>query len=431
LTASSKPNFFQTSKIKGYARAAAVTFIESAVPKNLNANSKYFLLGGVLNGISNGVFSAVMQLYLASFGFGSQSLGQIFMMNALATTILTLPSGIIADRYGKKKMIAAGFLAVVISMLLFFTANSVETFAVSFLLIGVCNACCSVLTPLYSSFFGEEDMDQAFGLWGLLNISAVSLGSLVGYVPGYLVSSLGVSLSTSYRMVMLTSASLFVFQFIFYLMSSNGIKESLSKGFKFNLKSKGVVLRICAISLLLNIAGGLLFSLFPYYVNQKFGIASAGLGLLFFAANLLMAFSKGLAAAVSKRLGSLNSIMFGTGISALFFLMMPLSPSFGLLSVFYVLRQGSRFMSDPLITSMFMKALSEDEKSTANSIRMMAMNGGGIISPIIGGTLMEMNLDAPAYIGALLTLGIALALPLILRGIMKNEKQTVAAVIPV
>jgi MFS family permease len=430
MTASRKPSFFQPFSVKTYVNAAARSFVESAVPKNLNTNSKYFLFGGVVNGISNGVFNAVMQLYLASFGYGSQSLGQIFMMNALATTILTIPSGILADRYGKKNMIATGFISVFISMYLFFTANSVQTFAVSFLLIGVCNACCSVLTPLYSSFFKEDDMDQAFGLWGLLNIVSMSAGSLVGYVPDYLVSSFSLNLNDSYRIVMMCAASLFVLQFMFYLKSSLGVKETLSKGFKFNLKSKGVVLKICTISLLLNIAGGLLFSLFPYYINRKFGIASAGLGLLFFAANLLMAFSKGLAAAISKRLGSIKSIMMGTAISALFFLMMPLSPSFSILSIFYVLRQGSRFMSDPLITSMFMKALSEDEKSTANSIRMMAMNGGGVLSPIIGGTLMEMNLDAPAYIGALLTLGIALTLPVLLRDIMKKEEPQKVLVAP-
>ncbi|MCK5671340.1 MFS transporter, partial [Candidatus Bathyarchaeota archaeon] len=122
------------------------------------------------------------------------------------------------------------------------------------------------------------------------------------------------------------------------------------------------------------------------------------------------------AAAVAKRLGNMRSTAIGLSLSAVFFLLMPLSPSFGLLSLFYVLRMGTRFMSDPIITSAFLKSVPEDEQSTANSIRMIAMNGGGAVSPLIGGSLMDnVSLDSPAYIGAGLTFVMAALYPLLLR----------------
>ena len=391
-------------------------FLGGVMPSRLDRNAKMFLSGAVVNGVSNGVFNAVMQLYLASFGFDGQGLGTIIMMNALTATILMIPCGILADRIGKGKMILAGFVAVSLSMVSFFLAESIEMFALSFALIGVCNASATVLTPLYSSFFEKDDMDKAFGLYGLINISAMSLGSLAGYVPPLMVNTLGISLNAAYRYTMVAAGSLFVLQYLFYYMSSLGIQERLSRELRFNLKSKRLVLKMCGIGLLANVAGGIMFSLFPYYVNQKFGVASAGLGTLFFVSNLAMALSKGTAASFAKRLGGMKSIAFGIALSAIFLLLMPLSPSFGVLAVFYVLRMGTRFMSDPLITSMFMRSISDDEQSTANSLRMISMNGGGVVSPILGGALMEkVGLDTPAFIGGALTLLVAVLYPLLLR----------------
>jgi len=391
-------------------------FLGGVMPSRLDRNAKMFLSGAVANGVSNGVFNAVMQLYLTSFGFDGQGLGTIIMMNALTATILMIPCGILADRIGKGKMILAGFAAVSLSMVSFFLAGSIEMFALSFALIGVCNAAATVFTPLYSSFFEKDDMDKAFGLYGLINISAMSLGSLAGYVPPLMVNTFSISLNAAYRYTMVAAGSLFVLQYLFYYMSSLGIQERLSRELRFNLKSKRLVLKMCGIGLLANVAGGIMFSLFPYYVNQKFGVASAGLGTLFFVSNLAMALSKGTAASFAKRLGGMKSITFGIALSAIFLLLMPLSPSFGVLAVFYVLRMGTRFMSDPLITSMFMRSISDDEQSTANSLRMISMNGGGVVSPILGGALMEkVGLDTPAFIGGALTLLVAVLYPLLLR----------------
>ena len=386
------------------------------MPSKLSLNAKLFLAGGLINGFSNGVFNAVLQLYMVSLGYNAQNLGFIFMMNSLASTFLAVPAGLLGDRYGKKKMIVIGSIAVTTSMILFFMAQTVEIFALAFLLIGVSNASGTVFTPLYASFFDDDEMDKAFGLWGLLNISAMSLGSLMGYMPPLLVSTIGISISASYRYTMMLAGSLFVFQNFFYIMSCKGVKESLSERFRFNLKSRNVVIKICLITLLINVAGGIMFSLFPYYVNKKFGVESAALGTLFFVSNLFMAFSKGAAATFSRRLGGMRSITVGITLSALFFIALPLSPSFGFLSLMFVLRQGTRFMSDPLISSLFMRSLAEDEKSTANSIMTISMNGGGAISLWLGGTLMEkVSLDSPAFIGGASTILAAALIPLILR----------------
>ncbi len=86
------------------------------------------------------------------------------------------------------------------------------------------------------------------------------------------------------------------------------------------------------------------------------------------------------------------------------------------LGALYVFRMGTRFISDPLTSSLFMRSIHEDEKSTANSLRMLTMNGAQVVAPWLGGTTMEkVGLDFPAYLGAALTLVLALSYHLLLR----------------
>ena len=391
-------------------------FIESILPSRLNTGARLFLTGAVVNGVSNGVFNSVMQLYLISLGFTAVDLGKLFMFNPLLCTLLSIPCGIAADRYGKRKMLLLGLAAVTLGAASYLIFDSFAWFAFAFAMFGVSNAAATVMTPLYTLFYEKHDLEKAFGLYGLINISAMSLGSLFGYVPAYMISNLAFTELTSYRLVISAALLLFVAQYIFYIASSKGIEEKLNNEFHFKLKSWRPVIKFSALALFGNIAGGMLFALFPYYVNQKFGVASAGLGALFFVSNLSMAVSKGLAASIAKKLGNMKSIVFGVALSSMFFFLMPLSPSFGLLGVLYVLRSGTRFMSDPILTSLFMKSINEDELSTANSIRMISMNGGGVVAPWLGGTLMEnVGLDTPAYLGAGLTVVLAALYPLLLR----------------
>lgn len=399
-------------------------FIESVIPSELNTGAKLFLTGAVVNGISNGVFNSVLQLYLIALGFTAGDLGKIFVFNPLVCAVLAIPCGILADRYGKRKMILLGFVAVSLGVSTMFIAKSLWLFGFTFSMFGVSNATSTVMTPLYSTFYKKEDMEKAFGLYGLINISAMSLGNLTGFIPAYMIDKLAFTDLSAYKIVMMGASALFLLQYVFYFASSRGIEEKLSEGFSFKLKSWRPVLKFSALTLSLNIAGAILFSFFPYYVNQKFGIASAGLGTLFFISNLTMAVSKGVAAGIAKKLGNLKSIVAGIALSAVFFFLMPLSPSFGVLSFFYVLRSGTRFMSDPIITSLFLKTLSEDEMSTANSIRMISMNGSGAVSAMIGGFLLEnVGLDSPAYIGAALTLVLAGLYPVLLGKEIKEASE--------
>ena len=82
-----------------------------------------------------------------------------------------------------------------------------------------------------------------------------------------------------------------------------------------------------------------------------------------------------LSSRVSNRLGSLRTIAVAFGLAAPFYLLIPLAPSFAWLSAFYVMRFVFATLAAPLLSSTLMKDLGDEEKATANCLRMMAMQG--------------------------------------------------------
>jgi MFS family permease len=395
--------------------------LRSIVPDRISTPAKYFLFADVLNGFGNGTFGVVIQLYLMTLGFESSALGSMFMMNSIGIVLLTLPAGILADRYSKGKIMIFGFVAIGLALLLILTVTSIEMLSLAWLLLGLGNATTTVFGPIYSSFFDAEDMDRAFGLEGFLNIMALSMGSLMGFVPPILVDRYGFSLQSSYWILLAIGTGFLFVQMPFYLMSSRGVTQPRGQqGFKFNLRSKGVVAKFSFIYIISTIGFGVFFSLFPYYVNKKFGVESDALGSLFFASNFVNAVANAVAPRISKKLGTLRTIAVTIGLCTPFYFMIPLAPNFTWLSAAYIIRLFLGSLSNPLVGSFFYKLLYDEEKATANSIIRMVNNGANILAPKLGGQLMEqVSLEAPAFLGAGLYPLVAASYYLLLR----NEKE--------
>jgi predicted MFS family arabinose efflux permease len=384
-------------------------------------------MANVLNGIANGVFGVVIQLYLMTLGFGSVDLGSIFMMSPMAMLILTVPAGVIADRYGRGRVFMAGMTVTMVAFALVMTSRSIGLLSVAWLLLGVGNATGSVMNPLYSSLFDDEDMDRAFGLQGAIYILCNALGSLVGFVPLMLVSKYGFTLQHSYWLVMLIAMAFFLADLPFYYLAirSSPEPEGNGEGFRFNLKSKDVVVKFSFLYMIQNIAFGF-FGLFPYYVNTKFGVQSDALGGLYFISGFVQAGGNAVAPRVAKRLGSRKTISLALGLTVPFWLMFPIAPSFLWVSVIYILRLSIASISNPLMPSFFYRLLHEDEKATANSVTTMAATASNVVSPRLGGYLMEnVSLEAPPVLGGGLYLIYASSFYLLFRNEGEDEGSDV------
>jgi predicted MFS family arabinose efflux permease len=323
------------------------------------------------------------------------------MMNALSSTLLTIPIGIIADRIGKRKLLLLGLCSIFLATIIYLWTTSPLMFMISFFCIGVTNSTFVVLSPLYSFFFSDDEMDKAFSLWLSLGVVTQSLGSLLGFVPPVLVNMLGITLQKAYWFLMAFGAPFFVGQCIFFLLSvKSEVVEPSRKDNSFFLTSKGLVLKFSILSFLSSTAFWVFISLFPFYVNQKLGIQSDALGVLMFLSSFTSAAAQMAAPKISGSLGSVRAIALVIGLTAPFYMLIPFAPHFTAVSALYILMYSFMTMAGPLTSSVYMRNLVDEEKSTANGVRMMVAQGGKVVGPWIGGQLMEkVSLGFPALFG--------------------------------
>lgn len=162
------------------------------------------------------------------------------------------------------------------------------------------------------------------------------------------------------------------FLIILLLRSTEPVER---KELKFRLKSRGVIAKFCIINLMASFGGVIFFNLFPYYVNMKFGVNSGALGILYFISNFIQAGANISAAKLAKITGALRAIVVSLGLSALFYMMIPLALSFAWLFIPYIVRFGLFNLSVPLISSLFMKLVDDDERATANSAVNLGVHG--------------------------------------------------------
>jgi MFS family permease len=327
----------------------------------------------VLNGLGNGIFNVLIQLYLISLGFTGTQLGSVFMWSSIGQLILTIPAGMLADRYGMKRIITLGFAINVVTMIMLLSSKTLFMFSLSWLLLGIGNSTGSLFGPLFSSLFDHDDLDQAFGLQGSINIGSNAVGSLFGLIPPILVSNVGLSLSRAYWVMLAVGVLFFGAQMPLFLSVLNTTElPSHSRDKKTTLKSKGVVAKFAFLYTIQNLAYGSFFGLFPFYVNTKYGVESDALGILYSVVQVVRAVMNMIAPKIATRYGTIRTVSTALATTVPLWLLFTVAPTFQWVFVVYLVRMAAGSICNPLMPSLFYRILYEDEKATANSITQTA-----------------------------------------------------------
>jgi DHA1 family multidrug resistance protein-like MFS transporter len=375
--------------------------LRSLIPENISFSAKLFLIGKISQGIGNGILNVTLQLYLTSLGFSGSTLGSVFMMMALSSAILTMPIGFIADRVGKRKLLFLGLCSIIVAIIVFLGTQSPTMIMLSFLCIGVSNSTFVVLNPLLSLLFSDEDMDKAFSLWFSLGVVTQSISSLLGYIPPLLVNSLGITFQRAYWYLLAFGSLFLIGQCVFFFLSAGGeVVDTSKKNVSFFISSRDLILKFSILAFLTSVALGVFVTLFPFYINQRLGIQSDALGMLFFLSSFASAAAQMTAPKISGRLGSVKAITLVIGLAVPFYMLIPYLNNFAAVSLCYIVMFSLVAMVNPLSISIYMRNLVADEKSTANGIRMTFMQGGNVVGPWLGGQLMDkVSLGFPALVG--------------------------------
>ena len=85
-------------------------------------------------------FDAFFILFLVEKGLPYTQIGMLYAVREILTNVFEIPSGIVADTYGRKNALMGSFLAYIISFYVFYTANEFWLFMFAFVLYGIGDA---------------------------------------------------------------------------------------------------------------------------------------------------------------------------------------------------------------------------------------------------------------------------------------------------
>jgi MFS family permease len=358
-----------------------------------------------------GAISLILGLYLKEAGLSEGKIGLLLTATLLGDTALSLWITTQADRVGRKKMLLAGAALMVLGGAVFAATGDFWVLLLA-ATIGVISPSGNEVGPFLAieqaalaQVVAEERRTLTFAWYNLAGSLSTAAGALL---CGLLVQTLqqyGVERLPSYRVVLLGYAGAGMLLALLFTRLSPAAEatipapggETPSRGRLGLHRSRGVVLKLSALFALDAFAGGfVLQSIMAFWFHVRFGADPAVLGGIFFGANLLAGVSALAAAAIARRVGLLNTMVFTHVPSNLLLVLVPFMPTLPLAIAVLLLRFAISQMDVPTRQAYTVAVVSPDERAAAAGVTGVARTTGAALSPSLAGLLLA----SPTLAGA-------------------------------
>jgi MFS family permease len=366
-----------------------------------------------------GAISINIALYLHERGISSSLIGWIFSLALAGDALISLGVTQIADRFGRRKLLLISSALIAIAGIGFaFTGN---------IALLILTAIIGTISPNGNEVGPFQALEQAslsqvsnatgrtrlFGWYQMTGSLATACGALSS---GWLVQSrlADGSKLEAYQIVLLAyAASGAILALLFSRLSpSIELKNTSSKSNPGLTTSRTVVLRLCALFAIDSFGSSLVMQgLTVLWLEQRFGVNPATLGGIFFATNLVAAFSNPIAARLAERIGLIKTMVFTHIPANIFLLLFPFAPNLEVAFALLIARFCLSQMDVPARTAYTMGIVTPEERSATAGLTQQAKFVGTMLGPVLTGMMFAAGWwSAPFVIGGALKIGYDLAL---------------------
>jgi len=348
-----------------------------------------------------GLVSVILVLYLSRLGLPDPRIGLLLTLTLVGDTVLSLWITTRADRFGRRKMLVAGAVLLVLAGVVFGVARSFWLL-VAAATIGVISPSGNEVGPFLSieqaslsQIVSPDDRTAVFAWYNLAGSVATALGALAGGVGAGLLQQRGWPILHSFRAVILVYAALGVLLAALFLLLTPAVEHrsdgpSPAGPVLLGLhKSRQVVFKLSSLFALDAFGGGFVVqAVAAYWFHVRFGASPGTLGAIFFGANILAGISALTAASLARRIGLIETMVVTHVPSNVLLILVPLMPTLPLATTVLLLRFAISQMDVPTRQSYTMAVVAPDERSAAAGVTGVARTAGAAISPSLAGMLL-------------------------------------------
>jgi multidrug resistance protein len=253
-----------------------------------------------------GIIVPVVPYYATTIGASPTMLGVIFAAYSTGLLLASVPAGLACDRYGYRPVMVLGMAGLTISTLIFMISRSDWLLVISRLLQGIAAAATwSAGLALVAALYPPHLRGQKMGIV----MTSTGLGTIIGPVLGgtlYQFAGYAFPFLLTAGMGALLSLLLW-----FSPLPANSAPAARQQLIWQQLLNNRNIFWGVAITITDSFGFGMLEPLLPIDLHKRFGLGSAGVGLLFGALSLSFALFQPLFGILSDRLGRKPLIVAG------------------------------------------------------------------------------------------------------------------------
>jgi len=381
-----------------------------SIYKGISSDAKYLIYQSIFPSVAYGMLFTDISYFLTSIqGLSYSFMGIVISMMGISAFVASIPLGMAADKYGRKKTLAIGNVIAGLTMTAFaFTTNPI-LLAITAVFEGVSEAAFSTSSgALLAEKTESTKRNSVFSLYGFAQSIAFGVGSLA--IPGVLIfENLGFSSKISHGLLFF-SFGLFSLCSIVMLTkvhenkrektSHNSDREALQRSRKDSRKTLAKYVLTGAI---IAVGAGMVVPLMTAWLRLQYGISDTVSGPILGFVSIIIGIATLTGPHLAKKLGLAKSIVLTQALSTVFMLATPLSPSYVIASSVYTVRAFLMNMASPLSQSMIMGLVREDERGMASGVNTALWRLPNALSTYAGAFLMSLGLlSAPFFIASIL-----------------------------
>jgi len=368
---------------------------------------KYLVFVGFLSGVANGVLWTVFAPYVRLLGLSATIYGVLGGLSVVVSAFSTLAAGVLSDQIGARKITSLGYLTASISFILMYI-GSLWSLLVASLINGFAGGLhYTGLAVLTSKSTEDKKLHYAFSyVFGFSTLGG-AFGSFMGWAPVIFSNTYGISLLTCYRLFLLTPIPLLLSSSLFVLRTSEevlkkryGSARLLLSEFK-HIPNKFLTLVI--LNSIISFGAALSIHNIDYYFTAKYGITSGELGSIFGLQQLFMALLMLKLPNVADRIGGpLKTYLLVTSPSIPLLIAMTFVNNYLVASIIYITRTILMNIANPLFNAFSMTLIPRELRGKATSLMSLPLTLAGGIGRAVGGKLLDIDLELPLRITAIL-----------------------------
>ncbi len=365
-------------------------------PRTATADAARLVATRGARGFADGLASVLLASYLSRLGFTPLQIGAIVTATLLGSAGLMLAIGLAGHRWPRRGVLLGASLLMCATGLGFYAATAFwPLLLVAF--VGTLNPSAGDVTlflPTEQAALSETvdpaERTEIFAWYNLAGACAGALGALASGGPAHLARLWQIEVAQAERLGFLVYGFFGALSAFAYRKLSRVVEAEPLPGTAPLAKSRRVVLQLAALFSLDSFGGGFVVqSLLALWLFRRFAVPVATAAAIFFAVNLLAAFSQLVSARLTARIGHVRTMVFTHLPSSLFLILAGVMPTLPLAALFLLLRAALSSMDVPARQAYVMAMVPREERAAAASVTNVPRSLAAAVAPLIAGSLLQ------------------------------------------